>query len=115
MASEVFGALAAARPEFAGMSYDTLGLQGTAHERAARGAGGCAMMLAARAAGRRPGGVPAVLRSARAGHGVPWLLFTIVKMLVVFTVIMVGVAMLTLAERKISAWIQDRMARTASG
>src|ERR687884_1636171 len=29
-------------------------------------------------------------------------------MLVVFTVYMVGVAMLTLAERKISAWIQDR-------
>jgi NADH-quinone oxidoreductase subunit H len=34
--------------------------------------------------------------------------FTIVKMLIVFTVIMVGVALLTLAERKISAWIQDR-------
>ena len=31
-----------------------------------------------------------------------------IKMLVVFTVYMVGVAMLTLAERKISAWIQDR-------
>ena len=29
-------------------------------------------------------------------------------MLVVFTVYMVGVALLTLAERKISAWIQDR-------
>ncbi len=41
--------------------------------------------------------------------GVPWLIFTIVKMLVVFTVCMVGVAMLTLAERKISAWIQDRI------
>ena len=37
-----------------------------------------------------------------------WLLATIVKMLVVFTVYMVGVALLTLAERKISAWIQDR-------
>ena len=35
-------------------------------------------------------------------------------MLVVFTVYMVGVALLTLAERKISAWIQDRTARTAS-
>jgi NADH-quinone oxidoreductase subunit H len=33
---------------------------------------------------------------------------TIIKMLAVFTVYMVGVAMLTLAERKISAWIQDR-------
>src|SRR5918911_3075798 len=41
--------------------------------------------------------------------GAPWLVFTIVKMLVVFTVIMVGVAMLTLAERKISAWIQLRL------
>ncbi|MDB4913401.1 MAG: NAD(P)H-quinone oxidoreductase subunit 1 [Gemmatimonadetes bacterium] len=37
-----------------------------------------------------------------------WLLATLVKMLVVFTVYMVGVALLTLAERKISAWIQDR-------
>jgi NADH-quinone oxidoreductase subunit H len=40
--------------------------------------------------------------------GAPWLWFTILKLLVVFTVIMVGVAYLTLAERKISAWIQDR-------
>ncbi|HEU4641037.1 MAG TPA: NADH-quinone oxidoreductase subunit NuoH [Gemmatimonadaceae bacterium] len=40
--------------------------------------------------------------------GAPWLWWTILKMLVVFTVIMVGVAYLTLAERKISAWIQDR-------
>jgi NADH-quinone oxidoreductase subunit H len=36
------------------------------------------------------------------------LIAIIIKMLVVFTVYMVGVAMLTLAERKISAWIQDR-------
>jgi NADH-quinone oxidoreductase subunit H len=40
--------------------------------------------------------------------GTPWLLFTILKMIVIFTVLMVGVALLTLAERKISAWIQDR-------
>jgi NADH-quinone oxidoreductase subunit H len=33
---------------------------------------------------------------------------TILKLLVIFTIYMVGVAMLTLAERKISAWIQDR-------
>jgi NADH-quinone oxidoreductase subunit H len=40
--------------------------------------------------------------------GMPFFLFTIVKMLILFTVYMIGVAMLTLAERKISAWIQDR-------
>ena len=38
----------------------------------------------------------------------PFVIFTILKMLVVFTVYMVGVALLTLAERKVSAWIQDR-------
>jgi len=37
-----------------------------------------------------------------------FLVGTLVKMLIVFSVYMVGVAMLTLAERKISAWIQDR-------
>ena len=40
--------------------------------------------------------------------GLAFYVFTIVKMLIVFTIYMVGVAMLTLAERKISAWIQDR-------
>ena len=39
---------------------------------------------------------------------VVFLVFTIIKMIAVFTVYMVTVAMLTLAERKISAWIQDR-------
>lgn len=37
-----------------------------------------------------------------------FLIATVVKMLIVFTVYMVGVAYTTLAERKISAWIQDR-------
>jgi NADH-quinone oxidoreductase subunit H len=40
-----------------------------------------------------------------------WFVFivaTVVKMLIVFTIYMVGVALLTLAERKISAWMQDR-------
>ena len=41
------------------------------------------------------------------GTGV-WLIFTIIKMIAVFTIYMIGVALLTLAERKISAWIQDR-------
>ncbi len=37
-----------------------------------------------------------------------FVIFTLIKIIVVFTVYMVGVALLTLAERKISAWIQDR-------
>ncbi len=40
--------------------------------------------------------------------GMAFYLFTTVKMIIIFTIYMVGVAMLTLAERKISAWIQDR-------
>ena len=40
--------------------------------------------------------------------GGPFFWFTLVKLIIIFTVYMVGVAMLTLAERKISAWIQDR-------
>ena len=40
--------------------------------------------------------------------GMPFFVFTIVKMVIIFTIYMVGVALLTLAERKISAWIQDR-------
>ena len=41
-------------------------------------------------------------------HFMPWLIFTAIKLIVVFTLYMVGVALLTLAERKISAWMQDR-------
>jgi len=37
-----------------------------------------------------------------------FLISTVVKVIVLFTVYMVGAALLTLAERKISAWIQDR-------
>jgi len=37
-----------------------------------------------------------------------FLLVSVAKMLVVFTVVMVGVAMLTLMERKVSAWMQNR-------
>jgi NADH-quinone oxidoreductase subunit H len=37
-----------------------------------------------------------------------FLLLSIVKMLVVFTVVMIGVALLTLMERKVSAWMQNR-------
>jgi NADH-quinone oxidoreductase subunit H len=37
-----------------------------------------------------------------------FLLVSILKMLFVFTVVMVGVALLTLMERKVSAWMQNR-------
>ena len=37
-----------------------------------------------------------------------FVVFTVVKMIIVFTVYMVSAALLTLAERKISAWIQGR-------
>ncbi len=37
-----------------------------------------------------------------------WFVMTLVKLLAVFTVYMLGAALLTLAERKISAWMQDR-------
>jgi NADH-quinone oxidoreductase subunit H len=37
-----------------------------------------------------------------------FLLLSIIKMLVVFTAIMIGVALLTLMERKVSAWMQNR-------
>jgi NADH-quinone oxidoreductase subunit H len=37
-----------------------------------------------------------------------WLLATVIKLIVVFTLYMLGAALFTLAERKISAWMQDR-------
>ena len=37
-----------------------------------------------------------------------FLLLSIIKIVVVFTVIMIGVALLTLMERKVSAWMQNR-------
>ncbi|PYO83694.1 MAG: NADH-quinone oxidoreductase subunit NuoH [Gemmatimonadetes bacterium] len=40
---------------------------------------------------------------------VAFLVITVVKIVVVFTAIMVGVALLTLAERRICAWMQDRL------
>jgi NADH-quinone oxidoreductase subunit H len=38
-----------------------------------------------------------------------FLLFSTIKILIVFTVILITVAMLTLMERKVSAWMQDRL------
>jgi NADH-quinone oxidoreductase subunit H len=37
-----------------------------------------------------------------------FILLSVIKMLFVFTVIMIGVALLTLMERKVSAWMQNR-------
>src|SRR5687768_17908112 len=37
------------------------------------------------------------------------LIVTSIKILIVFTTIMITVALLTLAERRVSAWIQDRL------
>ena len=37
-----------------------------------------------------------------------FLLLSVIKMVIVFTIIMVGVALLTLMERKVSAWMQNR-------
>ncbi len=37
-----------------------------------------------------------------------FLLLSVIKMVVVFTIILVGVALLTLMERKVSAWMQNR-------
>ena len=43
-----------------------------------------------------------------------FILLSVIKMVLVFTVIMVGVALLTLMERKVSAWMQNRMGPTGS-
>jgi NADH-quinone oxidoreductase subunit H len=37
-----------------------------------------------------------------------FLLLSVLKMLVIFTIVMIGVALLTLMERKVSAWMQNR-------
>ena len=37
-----------------------------------------------------------------------WLVATLVKLIVVFVLYMLGAALFTLAERKVSAWMQDR-------
>ena len=50
----------------------------------------------------------AVDRNAPPTSDAVFFIATIVKMIIVFSIYMVGVALLTLAERKISAWIQDR-------
>jgi len=44
-----------------------------------------------------------------------FLLLSVAKMLVVFGVVLVGVAMLTLLERKLSAWMQNRLGPNRAG
>jgi NADH-quinone oxidoreductase subunit H len=41
--------------------------------------------------------------------GLPYAVITLLKIIVLFTVVMVIVALLTLLERKVSAWMQDRL------
>jgi NADH-quinone oxidoreductase subunit H len=53
--------------------------------------------------------VLALLQTAPPQSMFVFIIATVVKMLIIFTIYMVGVALLTLAERKISAWMQDRL------
>jgi NADH-quinone oxidoreductase subunit H len=50
----------------------------------------------------------AMLQAAPPQSMFVFLVATVIKMVIFFTIYMVGIAMLTLAERKISAWMQDR-------
>ena len=52
---------------------------------------------------------PALAIAPGPEHFGAWLLATIIKMLVLFTIYLVGVAFLTLLERKVAGWIQDRL------
>jgi len=49
------------------------------------------------------------MHDAGALTGVQWLIITLIKVIVVFFGTMVVVALLTLLERKVSAWMQDRL------
>jgi NADH-quinone oxidoreductase subunit H len=50
----------------------------------------------------------ALLQAVPPQSMIVFIIATVVKMLIIFTIYMVGVALLTLAERKVSAWMQDR-------
>ena len=87
-AAEAFELLGERWPVFAGMTYADLGFTGRV------------------LAGRGRAGASGGARVTPEMKG--FLLLSVIKMLVVFTVIMVGVALLTLMERKVSAWMQNR-------
>ena len=87
-AAEAFALLGERWPVFAGLSHADLGFTG----RVLPGAPAPAPQR------RRP--MTPELKG--------FLLLSVVKMLLVFTVVMVGVALLTLMERKVSAWMQNR-------
>ncbi|MGK2961922.1 MAG: NADH-quinone oxidoreductase subunit H, partial [Gemmatimonadaceae bacterium] len=57
-------------------------------------------------------GIFALLQAANPNlppvSGGVWVIATVIKMILMFTVYMISAALLTLAERKISAWIQGR-------
>jgi NADH-quinone oxidoreductase subunit H len=49
------------------------------------------------------------MHEVQALTGLPWIIVTVIKVVVIFFGVMIVVAMLTLMERKVSAFIQDRI------
>ena len=109
LASDVFAALAASRGDFAGMSYDTLALTGAVVR---SGAGARERPHDdRRAAASRTAVSPsrtACEHLPPPESGMAWFIATIVKMLLIFTIYMIGVMIVIWAERRICAFIQDR-------